>query len=133
MSPREQDLERLRELYEDWGRGDFSTHADLFDPEMSAATIGMGDPIRAEGYDEYVAAMRDWLSTWERPIRIEAEEFIPSGERILVLVHWIGRGKGSGAEIEGRGAHLWTFREGLIVRQDTYRDRDEARAALGQG
>jgi ketosteroid isomerase-like protein len=27
-------------------------------------------------------------------------------------------------------AHLWTFRDGLIVRFDVYRDRDDARAAL---
>ena len=57
--------------------------------------------------------MRDWLGAWERPITIEADEFISSGDRILVLVRWSGRGKESGAEIEGEGAHLWTFRDGL--------------------
>jgi hypothetical protein len=50
--------------------------------------------------------MRKWLSTWERPMTIEAEEFIEAGNRILVLVRWAGRGKGSGAQIEARGAHL---------------------------
>jgi ketosteroid isomerase-like protein len=62
-----------------------------------------------------------------------SREYIQSGDRILVLIHRRGRGKGSGAQIEGRGAHLWTFREGLAVRFDTYRDRDQARAALGGG
>jgi pimeloyl-ACP methyl ester carboxylesterase len=46
--------------------------------------------------------MRDWLGAWERPITIEADEFISSGDRILVLVRWSGRGKESGAQMRGR-------------------------------
>ncbi len=124
------DLGKLQGVYREWGRGDFSGHAEIFHPEMKAESFGMGEPIRSESYDRFIDTMREWLSTWERPLTIEAEEFIPSGDKVLALVHWTGRGKGSGAEIEGRGAHLWTFRDGLVVRHDTYRDRDEARAAL---
>ena len=32
--------------------------------------------------------------------------------------------------MEASGAHLWTFRAGLVVRFDVYRDREDARAAL---
>jgi ketosteroid isomerase-like protein len=124
--------ERLQALYGEWARGDYS-HGDIFDPALEGETIGMGEPIRFRSYEEFVAVMREWLSTWERPLTIEAEEYIQSGDRILVLIHWTGRGKGSGAQVEGRGAHLWSFREGRAVRFDTYRDRDQARAALGGG
>jgi ketosteroid isomerase-like protein len=125
-------LEELRAIYEEWARGDYS-RGEIFDRAMEGETIGMGDPIHFRSYEEFVAAMREWLSAWERPLMIEAEEFISSGNRILVLIHWTGRGKGSGAQIKGRGAHLWAFREGLAVRFDTYRDRDQARAALEKG
>jgi ketosteroid isomerase-like protein len=128
-TPDKSPLEKLQVLYEEWGRGDYS-RGDIFDREMEGETIGMGDPIHFRSYEEFVDAMRGWLSAWERPMTIEAEEFIPSGDRILVLVNWAGRGKGSGAQIEGRGAHLWTFRDGLVVHYDTYRDRDQARVAL---
>ena len=130
MSSAETDLDSLKSLYEDWGHGDFSGHRAIFHPVMTAETFGMGEPIRSESYDGFLDDMREWLSTWERPLRIEAEEFIQVGDRILVLIHWSGRGKESGAEIEGRGAHLWTFRDGLVVRHETYRDRGTARAAL---
>ena len=126
-------IEQLRRLYDEWGRGDMSGHAELFHPGMTAETFGMGEPIRSEGYDGFIDSMREWLSTWERPLTIEAEDLIQRGDRILVLIHWSGRGKGSGVEIEGRGAHLWSFREGLVVRHETYRDRAEARAALVTG
>jgi ketosteroid isomerase-like protein len=127
VSASETDLGTLKALYEDWGRGDFSGHTEIFHPEMAAETFGMGEPIRAESYDGFLDTMREWLSTWERPLRIEAEDFIQAGDRILVLIHWTGRGKGSGVEIEGRGAHLWTFRDGLVARHETYRDRDQAK------
>ena len=77
------------------------------------------------------STLAGWLSAWERPLVIEVDELIPRGDRILAMVRWRGRGKGSGVKMEAGGAHLWTFRDGLVVRFDVYRDREEARAALG--
>jgi ketosteroid isomerase-like protein len=122
-------LEKLETLYEEWARGDYS-QSDIFDPNMKIESFGMGEPLEAESYEGFVRVMRKWLEAWERPITILAEEFIPAGDRILVLVRWSGRGKGSGAQIEAEGAHLWTFRDGLVVHYGVYRDRDAARAAL---
>jgi ketosteroid isomerase-like protein len=126
-------VEKLRQLYEDWGRGDFSSHAEIFDPEMTTETFGMGEPMRADTYEGFLDAMRNWLAAWERPLKVEAEEFLTSGDRIMALIHWSGRGKGSGVPLEARGAHVWTFREGRVVRIEVYRDRDEARAAFEVG
>ena len=63
--------------------------------------------------------MREWLSTWERSFRIEAEELIQEGDRILALLNWPGRGKGSGVEIDDRGAHPWTFRNAGGIARDS--------------
>jgi ketosteroid isomerase-like protein len=123
------DLEKLEGLYKEWALGDFS-RLDLWDESVVMDTFGMGEPMRASGRDDIAATLADWLSAWELPLRIEADEFIESGDRILALVRWKGRGKGSGVEMEASGAHLWTFRNGLVSRFDVYRDRDEARAAL---
>jgi hypothetical protein len=121
--------EKLEALYEDWAQGDYS-RADIFDPAVELDSSGMGERIRASGIEEFIAAMGQWLSAWGRPLTIEAEELIGSGDRILALVRWRGRGKGSGIEVEAGGAHLWWFRDGLVIRLKVYRDRDEARAAL---
>jgi ketosteroid isomerase-like protein len=121
--------EKLEALYDDWARGDYS-RADIFDPEVELDSFGMGERIRASGLEEFIAAMGGWLSAWDRPLTLEADELIGSGDRILALVRWRGRGKGSGIEVEAEGAHLWTFRKGLVIRLEVYRDRDDARAAL---
>jgi hypothetical protein len=121
--------EKLEALYEDWAQGDYS-RADIFDPAVELDSFGMGERIRASGIEEFIAEMVQWLSAWGRPLTIDAEELIGSGDRILALVRWRGRGKGSGIEVEAGGAHLWRFRDGLVIRLEVYRDRDEARTAL---
>jgi ketosteroid isomerase-like protein len=123
------ELEKLKGLYEDWARGDYSA-ADIFDPSVKMDTFGMGEPLKADGVEDVASTLGAWLSAWKRPLVIDAEEFIQSGDRILAMVRWKGRGRGSGLEMEAAGAHLWTFRAGLVVRFDVYRDRDEARAVL---
>ena len=124
--------EKLETLYSEWARGDYS-RSDIFARDMTMETFGMAEPLRADSYEGFVTEMRDWLAAWGRPLTIEAEDLIESGDRVLALVRWKGRGKGSGLEIEAAGAHLWTFREGLVVRYEVYRDRDDARAALDAG
>jgi ketosteroid isomerase-like protein len=126
-------LEKLQLLYGEWVRGDYS-RADIFDPEVESASFGVwpeGDTT-VRGREELSSLMEGWIRTWRRPLTITAEEFIQSGDRILALIRWKGTGRGSGVEVEAEGAHLWTFRGGLAIRFDVYRDRDEARAALEQ-
>jgi ketosteroid isomerase-like protein len=123
------DREKLEVLYAEWAQGDYS-RSDIFDPEMEMESIGLAEPMHAESYEEFVDLMRGWLGAWGKPLTIEADEMIESGDRILVLVRWKGHGKESGVEMEAPGAHLWTFRDGLVVRYQVFRDRDEARAAL---
>lgn len=129
----EADLQALRQLYADWSEGRMRGGEELFDPEVVSRSYGdwPENPDALRGKEAVVGFMADWIRTWERPLRIEAEELIEAGDKILVLIRWRGRGKGSGAEMEASGAHLWEFRDGLAIRFDVYRDRDEARAALG--
>ena len=59
-------LEKLKALYEDWGDGDYTGHAEFFHPEMTTETFGMGDPIRADSYEGFVEVIpnRRVVFTW---------------------------------------------------------------------
>ena len=50
-----------------------------------------------------------------------------------MLVRISGGGKESGLEMEMRLAHLWTVREGKVIRGEVYRMADEALEAARQG
>ena len=71
------------------------------------------------------------MEPWEE-VRREPEEIIDlGGDRVLVLFHTTGRGKGSGIEVEGRGGDLLTIREGRLVSWLAYPDQAQALAAAG--
>jgi ribose 5-phosphate isomerase A len=124
------DLDKLKRLYERWGRGDFSRSNEFMQDDIEMRSYGFGETMEATGTDEIAARLRKWLGAWERPLIIETDDFEAAGDRILVLVNWKGRGKESGVEMDASGAHIWTFQGGLAVGFDIYRDRDQARAAF---
>ena len=124
------DIELLREVYEEWGRGDFDR--EIFAPDIASHNRGFIDMDSGQhGLVDVVAVQRDWLSQWERPFTVEAEEFLDAGDLVVVLIRWRGRGKESGVDVEAEGAHLWQLRDGKAVRWDVYRDRARALAAAG--
>ena len=79
-------------------------------------------------------AWREALSAFEE-LRAEADEYRAlDDERVLVLMHFSGRGKTSGLEvgdIQMKGANLFHVRDGKVTRLVTYWDRERAFADLG--
>ena len=74
--------------------------------------------------------MLDWTAPWVT-YRIEIEEPIDLGERVLMLNRDRGRRVGSTQEVEGRLAAPWTICDGKIARLDAYNTRAEALKAVG--
>ena len=70
-----------------------------------------------------------------RSCAAEADEYRAlDDERVLVLMHFSGRGKTSGLEvgdIQMKGANLFHVRGGKVTRLVTYWDRERAFADLG--
>ena len=55
---------------------------------------------------------RDW---WEEFV-VEPEEFLESGEQVVVLGRYRGVAKETGKALDVPFVHVWTFRDGLAVR-----------------
>jgi ketosteroid isomerase-like protein len=63
-------------------------------------------------------------------LRLEPEEFIDANGEILVSLHQLARGKGSGARVVSRIAHVWTMEEGAAVRLRIFADPETAVGVL---
>ena len=100
-------------------------HAD-FDCVMHE----FGSERRYAGLDGLRAFMLDWMAPWVA-YRIEIEEAIDLGERVLLLNHDRGRREGSTQEVRGRLPAVFTIRDGKIARLDTYMTRADALRAVG--
>jgi ketosteroid isomerase-like protein len=83
------------------------------------------------GLDGLRAAWLDWLEPWET-YHARVEDVIDAGDdRVVVLTRDHARPKGSSAEIDFRGAPVWTVRGGKIARIEFYWNRAEGLAAAG--
>jgi ketosteroid isomerase-like protein len=82
------------------------------------------------GRDKFIEMSRHYWGAWE-DYSVEAEDFIEAGQSVVIGIHEQGRGKGSGVHLDRRWAHIWTFREGRIVRWEPRRSIEDAVEAAG--
>ena len=118
--------------YAAFNGGDLETAVELFDPEVVWHTWivpgpGGGTYHGHEGVRELWREAQNVFGDF----RNEPERVIASVDRIVAFIRVCGRGKGSGAEVEARIAHLLTFRGDKVLRVDSYEDRDEAVRVAG--
>ena len=128
----QENVEKLRTVYAEWSKGNFRPVTDLYGPDMewgwSEEFPGLGGVVRESGARS--ERMVRWLSSWEK-WRVEPEDFLKSGDHVVVLCRYTGRGKGSGVDVDTHGAHLWTFREGEAIRLEVFSSRERALEAAG--
>jgi ketosteroid isomerase-like protein len=130
-----ENLDLVRSIYTAWERGDFSS-AEWADPHIEYVAVDGPAPGSWTGPVAMAQAWGNTLSAWEE-LRIEADEYRElADERVLVLLHYSGRGKRSGLEvgqIQTKGAAIYDVRDGKISRHVYYWDRQRALADLGLG
>jgi ketosteroid isomerase-like protein len=62
---------------------------------------------------------------------IEPVEFLKAEEHVLAVLRQRGRGRTSGAEVEGEIVHLWTIRDGKVADLRAFSSREDALEHLG--
>jgi ketosteroid isomerase-like protein len=118
----EENIERLRVVYDEWGRGNWQPRFDFYAPDME---WGWSDE-----FPGLAAGGRENENPWEK-WRCEAEEFVAAGDFVVALTRYTGRGKGSKVDVNSLGAHVWRFRDGQAVRLEVFSSRERALAAAG--
>jgi ketosteroid isomerase-like protein len=128
----EENVERLRSVYEQWAKGNFGAGGALLDDEVVFRTFEAiaDEDLVVHGKEGATDFMRRFLEQWD-DLKIEARDFIVSGDKILVETHQSARGKLSGAAVEMDIAHIWTFRGGRATEFRALRDRQKALEAAG--
>jgi ketosteroid isomerase-like protein len=88
-----------------------------------------GEPVfrGREGLAEFAAMLRDAWSEW----RFEPEGFIDAGDRVLVFMRVVAKGRASEAPIERTSTQVVTICDGRLTSTRVYRDCSEALKAAG--
>jgi ketosteroid isomerase-like protein len=127
-----ENLDLARSIFADWERGDF-TRAEWAHPEIEFVSNEASIPFDpTTGAAEIWETWHNWLRAW-KDFRVEADEYREvDGERVLVLLHYSGRGSPGGQEITPiEAATLLHIRDGKVARLSLYWDRERALADLG--
>jgi ketosteroid isomerase-like protein len=132
-----EDVEMVRQGYEAMNSGDLERALAGFAPDFElhlakdAGTVfglDFRDSYRGiEGFTQFLARLSE---AWAE-FRWEPIEYRDAGDRVIVFIRMIARGRGSGIEIDQEMAHVCHVRGGKVVRHETYFDRDEALEAAG--
>jgi ketosteroid isomerase-like protein len=128
----EENVELMRSMYR---RGDPSRFFDLLDEEIEvdASAVGLlpDHPGLVRCKDAVVDYFRHYGGTWADYV-VEPREIIDAGEdRVIVVHHERGRGRGSGTPFDRRWATLYTLRAEKMVRFMGFATREDALEAAG--
>ena len=129
----QQNVEALRRLFALVGDGDNPEALyELLDPDVefvvAESDLEAGHYVGHAGVRRY---FRTWAGTWES-WHFHPERLIDAGDgRVVVDLYQWARGRGSGAEAEGRLGQVWTFRDGVVVRWENFNTPAEALEAVG--
>jgi ketosteroid isomerase-like protein len=95
---------------------EYHPSADYLPPDMETVYYG---------HDGYRRFWRQWLDAFA-DIRWDPEEMIDFGAKALVTTRQSGHGSGSGVAVSQPVFQVFTFRDGLVIRQEDFSDRSKA-------
>jgi len=126
----QENVEVIRRLYTARDASDVEAFTQLAHPDaewIPDSRVGQG-PVR--GRENVIRFFTDRAEMFDE-LRSEPERFWETDDKVLVFVHVRGSGAASGAGFDIHVGHLWTLRDGVVVRGEGYGDRDDALEAAG--
>jgi ketosteroid isomerase-like protein len=108
---------------------DIDTFRELMHPEIEWAPFEANHTVfyGPEGAEQIRAG---WLDAWAEH-HIEIEEIVDGGDDLVVVMHLVGRGRGSGVEIDVRLYPHIRLQDGKAIYVFEHEDRAAALKAAG--
>jgi uncharacterized protein len=121
----------VRRSFERFNADDVDGALELMDPEVQ-----FHDVPEIPGSTTYRGheGIRRWWATVKEPmeeLRFEFVDVTEGEEKLAVVTRAVGRGRGSGAEVDWTFTTVWGVRDGLIYYHQGYADHGEALRAIG--
>ena len=123
----QENVDRVRAGFAAHNRGDIDSLVELYDPEAVFETLLLGTRHGKEAirllYEENQRNQSDYT--------VEPVEVIDSGDKVITVAQVGGAGPVSQIALADRIAFVHTFKDGLVVREQTFSNREDALDAAG--
>jgi ketosteroid isomerase-like protein len=127
----QENVDMARDFIAAYNRRDFDAAVEAFDPEIEWVLPRRQRSDSCRGPDEVKRFWQGLDETFEE-LRLDPQEFVDAGDRVATRLRYYGRGKASGAAVEGEMYHqVATFHEGRMVRIEYFGEWAEALEAAG--
>jgi len=126
----EENVERVRKSIEFVDR-EQKPDFDLLHPDIRWHTrADLPDTATHCGHEGAAALMADWFGAFDG-LRVEVEELIDAGDRVVVVLRLHGRARGSAHEVDMSETHVLTMRDGKVTEVHEYLTKAEALKVVG--
>ena len=127
----QENVEIVRAVYAAGARGDLETAGSLIHPEIEFHTYAQSPEAGVYRGREAVLKYNETLFGQFESLRIEVEELIDAGDRVIVVSTQHAVPKGGRQEMAVHMAEVWTVRDSLLAERRSYSTKDEALEAVG--
>jgi ketosteroid isomerase-like protein len=130
----EENVELMRRGYAALAEGGVEALLLLTDPEFELITPASlaSEPGTYRGHD----GVRRWFASFDgvmEGIHLEGRTFTAVGHKVVVETVLHARGWATGIDTEQRAFLVWTVRDGLVVRGETFAELEPAMEAARSG
>jgi ketosteroid isomerase-like protein len=100
-------------------------------PQIEFLSVLAVDGLPYHGHAGIRRYFDDICSAWEEwRVDVHKTALVPDG-RVIIEMTMHARGRESGAPLANYAAHIWTIKDGKLLRNEPYRDCEEAERAAG--
>lgn len=124
----QENLELIRAGFAAHNRGDLDALTEVYDPDVVFETLLLGTRHGKEAIRLIYEENQKTLSGYT----VDPVELIDSGDQVVAVAQVTGVGPVSQIAMDGdQFAFLFTIKNGRVVREQAFRNRDEALEAAG--
>ncbi len=128
----QENVEIVRRLIEAWNSNEQGEAIAILDPGVVIdATRRRVNPKTYAGRQGMRRMLADTHEVWQE-FRMEPDEVLDAGDRVVAIGRWVGKGKDSGIEVQQPVADVFTLHDRRVIRLELgFTDRAEALEAAG--
>jgi ketosteroid isomerase-like protein len=112
-------------------RHDLDAALEVCHPEIEFLSVLAVSGLAYVGHDGIRQYFEDIASAWEEwTVDVHRVDAAPDG-RVAIVMTMRARGKESGAFLSEWTAHVWTLKDGKLLRNEPFREPEEALRSVG--
>ena len=122
-----ENVERIKAGFAAHNRGDIDALVEVYDPEAVFETLLLGTHHGNEAIRWIYEENRKTLSGYT----VDPVELIDAGDKVVAVAQMVGAGPISEISLDDAFAFVFTFKGERVVREQAFRNREEAVEAAG--